>query len=92
MITCNWKQEFGVDCLTCGLQRSIELLLKGEFIESFYMFPATMPLLLTFVIVILHIWKRFNQGHKWIISMFSLSAVMILINFSIKMSNGTFLH
>ena len=92
MIECSWKQELGVDCLTCGFQRSVELLFKGEIVESFLMFPATIPFLLTIIIAALYIWKRFANGHKWVISMFSLTAILILANYSVKLYHGTIMH
>ena len=36
MLACRWKEQFGVDCTGCGMQRSIIHLLKGEFVEAFY--------------------------------------------------------
>ncbi|HET8810529.1 MAG TPA: DUF2752 domain-containing protein [Flavobacteriaceae bacterium] len=46
MLTCPTKKYLGFDCLGCGLQRSVFLLLKGEFVEAFYMYPAIYPMLL----------------------------------------------
>lgn len=92
MLECSWKQEYGIDCLTCGFQRSLGLLIKGEFVESFLMFPATIPFLLTILIAAFYVWKRFNNGHKWIISMFSLTTALILINYSVKIANGSLMH
>ena len=92
MLECSWKQEYGIDCLTCGFQRSLELLIKGEFVESFLMFPATIPFLLTILIATFYVWKRSNNGHKWIISMFSLTTALILINYSVKIANGSLMH
>lgn len=92
MFECSWRQEFGVDCLTCGFQRSLSLLFKGEFVESFLMFPATIPFLLTVLIAGLYIWKRFNNGHKWIISMFGLTSLLIVVNYSVKIANGSLMH
>ena len=35
MLTCFYKQTFGLDCPGCGMQRSIISLLKGDFAQSF---------------------------------------------------------
>ena len=40
MLPCWSKTLFGVECLGCGLQRAFLLLLKGDFIGAFQMYPA----------------------------------------------------
>jgi positive regulator of sigma E activity len=46
MIPCLIKTLFGIECLGCGLQRAIILILKGNLIEAFYMYPAVYMVLL----------------------------------------------
>lgn len=92
MIECSWKSWFGAECLTCGFQRSLELLLKGNFLDSFYMFPATLPLVATFILALLHIKFNYSKGALWIVSLFSLSAFLMVVNFSIKLSSGEVFH
>lgn len=92
MMECSWKSWFGVECLTCGFQRSLELLLKGDLLNSFYMFPATIPLLLTFIYTLLHLRFKFTNGASWVLGFFSLSVVLIVVNFSIKLSTGEVFH
>jgi len=54
MFPCFYKQIFGISCPMCGFQRSIIELLKGDFTESIFQFPALFPLLLTaFVFIVL---------------------------------------
>lgn len=84
MLDCSWKEHFGVECLTCGFQRSFLLLMQGDLTGSFLMFPALIPLLLTFLMLILHLTFKFKSGHIYIIGFFSLSALLILINFTVK--------
>ncbi|OUD37926.1 DUF2752 domain-containing protein, partial [Flavobacterium psychrophilum] len=50
MIPCLSKTLFGVDCLGCGTQRALILVLKGKFTEAFYMFPAIYTTILFFII------------------------------------------
>lgn len=38
-LPCLFKKYFHVDCPGCGFQRSIIALLKGNFAESFLLFP-----------------------------------------------------
>ena len=48
MVPCMNKSIFGIDCMGCGTQRSLALLLDGEFIEAFKIFPAIYTLILFF--------------------------------------------
>jgi hypothetical protein len=85
MIPCSWKATFGIECFMCGLQRSFLLLLKGEWYESFMLFPALIPLILTFALVALHLYFKWKDGAKWITILFSLSALLIVISYSYKL-------
>ncbi|MCF8415848.1 MAG: DUF2752 domain-containing protein [Crocinitomicaceae bacterium] len=69
----------------CGLQRSFLLLLKGEWYESFILFPALIPLMFTFTFVGLHLYFKWRNGAKWITILFSFSALLILISYSSKL-------
>lgn len=72
--------------MTCGTQRSIELLMKGEVIQSIEAFPATIPFILTILYTIAHLIFKFNKGARIIIWMFSFTAIIILVNFLIKIN------
>jgi len=48
-MSCQIKEMTGHECMGCGLQRSILLLLKGEFWASIQMYPALLPLISLFV-------------------------------------------
>ncbi len=41
-----------MDCPGCGFQRSFFALLEGDLQRSFHLYPATVPLLLTFAIAV----------------------------------------
>jgi hypothetical protein len=43
---CLSKTLFGVECLGCGFQRSLILLLQGNFTAAFEMYPAIFTSLL----------------------------------------------
>ena len=53
MLPCALKQLFGIDCPTCGAQRSFALLLEGNFSDSFFMYPPLIPVLLLGIIWLL---------------------------------------
>jgi len=86
MIDCSWKSTFGIECLTCGFQRSVVLLFKGEFTESFFMFPATLPLLVGLAFLGLHLWRKWSNGPKILVAIYSLTAVLMVSNYIIKLT------
>jgi len=89
LIECSWKSSFGIDCLTCGFQRSLEALLQGDFYNSFILFPATIPLLIVFLMLPIHLIFKLKHGAKIIVAFFSISAVLIVVNYSVKLSTNS---
>lgn len=84
MLPCFWKQSFGIDCLGCGMQRSVSLILQGEFVAAFYMYPAIYTLIIMFAFLLLHIKYKFVLGHKILLSLFILNISIIVISFILK--------
>ncbi len=84
MLDCHWKSTLGIECPGCGFQRSVDLLIHGDFLGSIQLFPATIPLIATLIFAILHLQFKFRKGAKIIIVLFSLTALLILINFCVK--------
>ena len=61
-LPCLIKKVFLVDCPTCGIQRSIIELLKGNVIESFKLYPALVAIILFFVLFFINVkWNIFNH-------------------------------
>jgi hypothetical protein len=87
MIPCINKTLFGVDCLGCGTQRALILILKGEFIEAFYMFPAIYTLILFFVILGLNFIDKSRNYHKIIIALAITNAAIMIISYIYKFAN-----
>lgn len=89
LFDCPIKKTFGIDCLGCGFQRSVVLLFEGKFIESFKMYPATIPIFCVWTLLILHLIFKFKHGARWIQYLFILCATIILINYIYKIIYGT---
>jgi hypothetical protein len=51
LVACSFKEATGLDCLGCGMQRSIVCILRGDFYGSIRYYPP----LLFFIIYILSI-------------------------------------
>ena len=59
---CYYKQILGVECLGCGMQTALILLLKGELVESIKTFPALLPMIFMAVFLIFHLIFKFRKG------------------------------
>lgn len=88
MIECSWKSQFGVECMTCGFQRSLKLLFEGDVVGSFLMFPATIPFLLCLLFTAAHLIWKFRFGPKLIVGLFASTALLIVVNFALKIASG----
>ena len=84
MLPCYWKKTFDMECLGCGMQRSIALILKGDFIAAFYMYPAIYTLIVMFGYLLLHLRFQFKNGHRIILGLFILNISIIVISFLLK--------
>ena len=87
MLPCLNKKLFGVDCMGCGMQRAVAFILKGEFIEAFFMYPAIYTLILLFLVIAINTFKNFKHANKIIIILAILNAILILGNFLLKLYN-----
>lgn len=61
---CLYKKIFGFDCPGCGMQTSFIELLKGNFIESIYLYPGLLPTIFLLLYFIFHIIFNFEHGAK----------------------------
>lgn len=85
MLECHWKSTFGVECPGCGFQRSVQHLLEGDLWNSIVLYPATIPILFTFIYTVAHVFLKFENGARNIVISFSISAGLMLGNFIYKM-------
>jgi hypothetical protein len=86
LLPCLNKQLFGIDCLGCGIQRAFLLLLKGEFIAAFKMYPAIYTLLLLAIYALLHLRFKFKKGRKIIRILVVVNLLIIIVSYFIKMN------
>ena len=83
MLSCQWK-KMGMECMGCGLQRSVIHLLKGNFTDAFLSYPAIYTLIFMFFFLALHIKFNFTKGHSILQGLFILNVVIILTNYLLK--------
>jgi hypothetical protein len=85
MLSCPYKSTFGIECPGCGMQRSLLMLLRGNFYESFKLYPATIPLLFMLFFLFLHVKYKFVYGADILKNIFIFNAVIIALNYIIKL-------
>ena len=87
MLPCLNKTLFGVDCPGCGLQRSANLLLHGEFLAAFKMYPAIYPMILLLIFLTSNLFVKMKHAYllKW--SLIALTVGTVVVSYLIKMNN-----
>lgn len=85
MQACPSKAFLGIECPGCGIQRAFIELLRGNVIESFKLYPALIPIIITFGILALHLAFKYRNGASYVKWSFIFSVSIIVISFTIKM-------
>lgn len=85
LFPCGLKEVSGIDCPTCGFQRSLIFLLEGDFYESFKMFPPLLPSIVMIIFFFLHLIDRKIISRKLIWNYGAILLVIIGISYIIKM-------
>ncbi|WP_246001891.1 DUF2752 domain-containing protein [Mucilaginibacter gracilis] len=86
MIPCPLKKLTGFDCPGCGFQRSLIALLKGDVINSFYLYPATLPILVFLALCVTDARYKYDKNLRIKRPLFIFTAAVIAIAYVIKMS------
>ena len=84
MLQCSSKKYLHIECFGCGLQRSFIALLKGNFVTSFQLYPATIPLIFLWVFAMLHLIFKLKNGAKIIVWLAFISTLTVIISYIIK--------
>jgi hypothetical protein len=85
MMPCFYKQVFGMDCPGCGMQRSFIQLLKGEFVASFKMYPALLPVLFTLGLTVVHLSFKLKNGASYILYSYIATTAIIVVSYIIHL-------
>jgi hypothetical protein len=88
MFPCALKSLAGFDCPLCGGQRAFIQLLKGNFADSFSIYPPLLFILIYFAILTLYLSKSKLVTKKRLnISSIAVLSV-IFINYTVKIITG----
>lgn len=84
MLPCLTKKFLGFDCPGCGLQRSVALLLQGDFVASFKMYPALFPMIVLFLFIGLKHWVNVKFENTITFGLLLITFIAIFTNFLLK--------
>ncbi len=87
MLPCLNKKLLGVECMGCGIQRSIALIFEGEFVAAFQIYPAIYSLITLFLFIGLNIFFKFKNSNKIIGALAILTVATIITSYIIKITN-----
>ena len=85
MQSCFYKKYLGIECPGCGMQRSLIELLKGNFYESFILYPALFPTLAMVFFLILHVIFKFRNGAYILKLLFIIDASVMVLSYIYKL-------
>jgi len=85
MIPCPYFYYFGIECLGCGLQRSVVSLFNCDFFKSFQFYPGLIPLFIYLILEFLRIIRVRWAGQNDAIKIFGMGTFIIqTINYSLR--------
>ncbi|MFT6417454.1 MAG: hypothetical protein ACJARZ_002821 [Dokdonia sp.] len=80
------KKYLGFECMGCGLQRSLVLLVRGEFIDAFLMYPAIYPLIGLLGFIITNQFRSIKYANFIIPFLAILTVGTIIVSYIIKIT------
>ncbi|MFM7681508.1 MAG: DUF2752 domain-containing protein [Bacteroidota bacterium] len=78
---CFFKSNFGIACPGCGAQRSLILLLKGDLLASFKMYPPLSFFIFLILFLIFHLNYKVKNGHLILQFAFTLTSFVVVLNY-----------
>lgn len=81
---CPYKKNLNIDCPGCGMQRAIIELLRGHIWESILLYPALIPMIIMFLVLVVHLIFDFKHGAKVLKYLFILNVTIVIIHYAIK--------
>ena len=87
MFPCLNKTLFGVDCLGCGIQRSISLIFQGQFVAAYKMYPAIFTLFVLAIFLIFNLFIKFKHDYKIKMGLIILNVIIVVISYLFKITH-----
>lgn len=83
-LPCLVKQFAGIDCPTCGFQRSMIALLQGNFSLSWHFFPPMTGILLVLIYLPIHFRVNLQYNPLILKMLLTLMVGSIFVNYIFK--------
>ena len=87
LLACPSKKYLHMECPGCGMQRSGIALLKGEFVQSLFLYPALIPMMILCIYTALHLKYKFSNGPRNIFIIQLGSVTIIVLHYIYKFLN-----
>jgi hypothetical protein len=87
LIPCPIKYFLGLDCPGCGFQRAILALIEGDFLKSFRLYPPTVFLLISFLMVGFAYVFKWDKNSRILTGFLLLTGFVIYVNYVYKIIN-----
>lgn len=88
LLPCAYKQLFGIDCPLCGGQRSLLLLMDGDWEKSFLMYPPLIPVLLLAGIFMAYLINRNFIRRRFLVRSAAIVLIIVMVNYIFTLSFG----
>lgn len=86
LIPCPFKYLTGIDCPGCGFQRAVIALFKGNFHQSFALYPPAIPIIITAIWWLTDAFCQLDNKKATVKkSLFMITGSVILVSYLIKM-------
>ncbi|WP_431123323.1 DUF2752 domain-containing protein [Flagellimonas flava] len=69
------------------MQRAVNLLLHGDFVEAFKMYPAVYPIVLLLLFLISNLFLKLKYAHQIKFFLMLVTAGTIIISYILKMNS-----
>lgn len=88
LLPCAYKQLFGIDCPLCGGQRSLVLLMNGDWEKSFLMYPPLIPVLLLTGIFVAYLINRNFIRRRFLVRSATIVLIIVMVNYIFTLAFG----
>jgi len=85
MLACPFKENLGVECPGCGMQRSAIALGQGHLVDSFFLYPALIPMLFMFIFLGVHLKWKLKHGARTLLILYIVNMTIVVINYVLKL-------
>ena len=84
LIPCPFKYLTALDCPGCGFQRSMIELCKGNFQESFQLYPPAILFLFSLAVGISSYIFKWDRNSNWLKLLYVATGLVIVVNYGYK--------